>query len=246
MNAILSFVAKVAAALVFLPIHLLASAFVRLINRRVPSVRVQIVYTSGVAFISSEYNPDLTESTGFIVSYMMFLSQYLYACDERQFGPVGKCIEEHIASGDSPNHLPATVLRAVIATFNKREQDALQGLFNYRNRPPISYIEGTTSESKMAKHSICVYRRGQAWSCDVRTSFWMNNILFPISAGILYNYVSDKLGAEEQSTLDSCIVQMFEQYRHTDCRSREEGVSMRVPNSVIRNTLQSASNTLNL
>ncbi len=63
----------------------------------------------------------------------------------------------------------------------------------------------------------------------------MNLILFPITVGLLYEYVTDNIDEEEREILDSCIMQFLVSLESSDYRSMREGANMVQANVVIAN-----------
>jgi len=230
---------KIIAAIILIPFHLISSAISRVWFGKQAVIRLRIVYTSGTAFITSECNSGEQESAHFIAAYVLFLSQYFFSCDKRQVTPVAKCFAAHIANCDPPDQLATVLLQTISATLNPQEKDAVAGLFfSFPNRPPLTYIEGALSGSKIAKYTLTTCKKGDRWLADLRVSLWATIILFPITVGVLYNYVADKLNEDDKALLDSCITQLLAAQKSSDYRSTREGALSLVANRIIAENLE--------
>ena len=221
----------------FAPFHWLISAMSRATHRKNSAVQIQITYVSAEAFITSQRSSDEDEPAYLVAAYLLFLSQYFYLCDERQITPAAKCLTEHIETLGSPDQLATLLLYAVRETLTPTERDAFAELFRYPNTPPLSYAEGTPSGSKMAKYSMTTYKTGNHWEVDPRISLGMDIVLLPITVGLLYHYVSDKIGDENMVLLDSCITQFLAVLESSDFRSIREGARSSIANMVIAKNL---------
>jgi len=238
MRDLLVLLYKVTCGIVFVPLHVVLSVLTRVMNWKHATIQLQITYVSGEAFITSHSAADGERPEYFILAYLLFLSQYFYACDKRQVTPVAKCLGEHVEHCNPPAELAGSLLRTVRATLNQRENDALAGLFRDSFLPPLVYSEGITSMSKIARHTMMIYKRGDLWSIDLRISFAMSTFLFPLTVGILYHYVSDKVGYEKKEVLDSCIMQVLTSQGTSDFRGLREGARLLVPNTIIAENLK--------
>jgi hypothetical protein len=238
MKDILLIPLKIIAAIVLVPFHLIGSVASHLFFRKQAVIWLRIIYVSGKAFITSECNSGEQESAHFIVAYLLFLSQYFFSCDKRQVAPVAKCLADHIANRGPPGQLATVLLQTINTTLNPQEKDAVEGLLlKYPNRPPLTYIEGTPIGSKIAKYTFITYKKGDRWLPGLHMSFWLNNILFPITVGVLYNYVADKLIADDKNLLDSCITRFLAALESSDYRSTREGAWALVANRIITENL---------
>jgi hypothetical protein len=204
--------------------------------RKHATIRLQITYGSGKAYITSQYESDQQEFKYLIITYILFLSRYFFICEERQTKPVSSRLAEYIKRAGSGDQLAGILLETVHATLNQKEKGAVVGLFSFRNLPPLTYTEGTNTGAKMAQYTLTTYKRGDRWSIDFYMSAGPDIILLPITVGILYEYVSDKIGAEYRAVLDSCISQLLAAQELSDCRSARNAT--RLPNMVIANKLE--------
>lgn len=237
MRDLLAILFKIMNIVVFVPLHLIISATSRAIFSKRATIRLRVVYVSGKAFITSECDSGQQESAHFIAAYLLFLSQYFFSCDKRQVTPVAKCVADHIENCGPPGQLAKLLLQAIVATLNQREKDAFAGLFSFPNCPPLTYIEGAPTGSEMGKYTLITYTKANLWVADLRVSFWLNTILFPITVGVLYNYVADKLSDNDKALLDSCIMQLLAAQESSDYRSTREGAWSLAANRIIAENL---------
>jgi hypothetical protein len=226
-------------AIILLPLYLVVSVVSRILLHKQLAVTLQVEFASRSAYITARYGVGQQEAPNLIVAYILFLSQYFYACDKRQVQPVAKCFADHIESRASRYQIADSLLATIRKTLNIQEARAYEDLFRYPFLPPMIYTEGTATGRKEAKYTIATFRRGQNWSCHLRTSMWMNLILFPLAVGLLYQYVTDTVDEDEREILDTCLTQFLGELESSDYRSLREGANMVLANTVIARTLSS-------
>jgi hypothetical protein len=89
----------------------------------------------------------------------------------------------------------------------------------------------------MAKYSLSTCKKGDRWFASVHVSWWAILVMFPITVGVLYNYIADKLNDSDKALLDSCITQLLAAQDSSDYRSMSEGASYLTANRVIAENL---------
>ncbi len=204
--------------------------------RKYAAIQLQIAYGSGRAYITSECESDQQEFKYLVVAYLLFLSRYFSICDERQIKPVAKRLAEYVKDAGPADQLAGVLLETVHATLNQNEKGAVAGLFSFRNLPPLTYAVGTYSGPRMAQYTLTTYKTGDLWSIDFYMSAGPDIVLLPIAVGILYHYVSDKIGAENRTVLNTCVSQLLAVQESSDCRSARGAT--RLPNMVIAKNLE--------
>jgi len=204
--------------------------------RKHAAIRLQIAYGSGRAYITSQCESDQQEFKYLVVAYLLFLSRYFFICDERQTEPVANRLAEYVKRAGSDDQLAGVLFETVHATLNQNEKNAVAGLFSFRNLPPLTYAEGTNAGARIAQYTVTTYKTGDRWSIDFYMSAGPDIVLLPITVGILYQYVFDKIGADYRTVLNSCISELLTAQELSDCRSAQNAT--RLPNMVIANKLE--------
>lgn len=153
-----------------------------------------------------------------IAGYVLFLARYFYICDERQALGVRITLENCIGEIE-PNLLPVRVWEAAKQTFNKMEFQAIYGLFTLGN-PPLGYSIDDPSRS-YAKYSFVVWEQRGHLTSRFHMSAGPDIVLLPLTVGVLYNYVADKLSdRSKKELLDKTVMDLLEAYHSEDCRSQ--------------------------
>lgn len=199
-------------------------------------LRLQITFGPGRAHIVSQCGSAEPSITHLVVAYLLFLSRYFFICDERQTTPVAEHLAKYMKTNSPPSELAGALLETVHVTLNQNEKDAVTGLFSFPNLPPLTYSEGASSGVRMAQYSLTIYKTNDLWSIDFHMSAGPDIVLLPITVGILYHYVTDKIGDENREVLTSCISQLLAAQESSDCRSVLE--ASRIPNMVISKNLE--------
>ncbi len=219
--------------IVVLPFHKLISVFSRSTNRKDAVVQLQIQFTDGDAYIQNESELEEQNPKLLITAYLLFLSQFLYSCDERQIDPVTGTLRELIDDGGDPSLIVPQIMRSISETFNAVEKDAYEGIFGYPNQPPQYFFTGSAPTRPIAKYSLVTYRKREIWLIDLQISFRLNIVLFPLTAGLLYFYTCVEIGDDYISLFDSCLIEFLERLKSIDIRSRTEGARLSLANTII-------------
>lgn len=172
-----------------------------------------------------------------IASYIMFLARYLYICDDQQVHIARGFMLDSVRRSQKPNEIAAKLYEAVFKTLNPVEQDATIKLLKIYSRftslPPLTYSEDKEPSHSYAKYSFYVIKSGRGLTSIFHMSAGPDKILLPLTVGILYEYVVDKIqNREKKDKLDRSIIDLMEGYNSVDCRSRE-GFSM-LPAEIVK------------
>ena len=172
-----------------------------------------------------------------IASYIMFLARYFLTCDYRQVDVVRGFLLDSIRKSQKPNEIAANLYKIVFKTLNPVEQDAVIKLFKIYSRftsaPPLTYSEDKEPSHSYAKYSFYVVESGSRLTSIFHMSAGPDIILLPLTVGILYQYVADKIqNRYKKDKLDRAIIDLLEGYNSVDCRSQEG--SSRLPVEIIK------------
>lgn len=172
-----------------------------------------------------------------IASYIMFLARYFYICDDRQVDIAQDFLLDSVRRSQKPNEIAAKLYETVFKTLNPLEQDAAIKLFKIYSRftsgPPLTYSEAKEPSHSYAKYSFYVIESGSRLTSIFDMSAGPDVILLPLTIGILYEYVADKIrNKDKKEKLDRSIIDLLEGYNSVDCRSRE-GFS-RLPVEIVK------------
>jgi hypothetical protein len=195
------------------------------------AVGIQISYAPGRAHIASQYGSPEQELTHLVVAYLLFLSRYFFICDERQIRAVAQCLADYIGAPSPPGELAGVLLELVHSTLNQNEQTAVAGLFTFPNLPPLTYAEGNAAGRTLAQYTLTTYKTNDLWTIDFHMSVGPDIVLLPLTVGLLYHYVSDKIGKESQAVFNASILELLTAQKSSDCRSVREAV--RISNAII-------------
>ena len=172
-----------------------------------------------------------------IASYIMFFARYFYICDDRQVHIVRDFLLDSVRRSQKPNEIASILYERVFKTLDPAEQDAAVKLFKIYSRvtspPPLTYCEDKEPSHSYAKYSFYVIKSGRGLTSIFHMSAGPDKILLPLTVGILYEYVVDKIrNREKKGKLDRSIIDLLEGYNSVDCRSRE-GFSM-LPAEIVK------------
>ncbi len=161
-----------------------------------------------------------------IAGYILFLARYFYICDDRQIKVVQSLLLNTITNAEKPGAITPKLYEIVFQTLSKAEQEATIGLFKIYNRflpiPPLMYSESEEPKHSFAKYSFLVFERpnDHLLTANFHMSSGPDIILLPITVGILYEYVVNKIqDKDKKNKLDQSIIDLLEEYKLIDCRS---------------------------
>ena len=133
---VVKLVLSVLGVVVFLPLHILGSVLSRILVRKQSAVTLRIEFASREAFITAQYGTGEQEAPNLLIAYILYLSQYFYACDNRQVLPVANCLAEHVGNRGNPCQLTGVLLEAVRGTLSTIEARAFADKFHIRFTHP--------------------------------------------------------------------------------------------------------------
>jgi hypothetical protein len=194
-------------------------------------VKLSVNFTEGDAYIDNDNEEQ--DYTYLIIAYLLFLSQFFYSCDKRQITPVSDSLSKIIEQNEDRFLIVNSIMRSVYNTFSRAEKDAYDGTFRYPDNPPAYYISGPAPIRPKAKYSLVTYTREKHWLMDLRVSFRLNIVYFPVTVGLLYIYTCVEIGDDNILLFDSCVTQFLQLMNSVDFRSRNEGAYSTVANLVI-------------
>lgn len=229
---ILTFIRSVFSFLL-LPLRWLANAF----QKKDGLLEWRLNYGSSFVRIDTKGNADLSDDL-LIAGYLLFLARYLYICDKRQLEVVVNLLKNLVKDSVKQNEIALKIYEEVFKTLNKMEQNALIGLLRTYSKifpvPPLLYSEDEEPKHSLARYRFLVFEHGN--QRNLASAFYMSRgpdiILLPLTLGILYNYVVDKLGdRNKRENLDRLIIDLLEKHTFAELQSLE-GMN-RIPAALI-------------
>jgi len=161
-----------------------------------------------------------------IAGYILFLARYFYICDNRQTKILQDFLLNAVENAEKPGALTPKIYEIVFQTLSKAEQKATIGLFEIYNKflpiPPLTYSESEEPRHSFTKYSFFVFERpsDRMLTSVFHMSAGPDIILLPITIGILYEYVVDKIQSEDKKNkLNQSIIDLLKEYEFIDCRS---------------------------
>lgn len=154
-----------------------------------------------------------------ICGYILFLARYFYICDDRQIEVVRNYLLKEIKGQFDKKLLGRNLCEASIQTLSERERKAVSMFFPLG--PPLEYAEDDEPVHSFAKYSFLVSQHnGQVYSTFHMQVGTPNIVFLPLTVGILYAYVTDKLrDKDKKKILDRAIIDLLEAHNAVDCRS---------------------------
>lgn len=175
--------------------------------------------------IETKYREQFLADDLLIASYLLFLARYFFICDERQPDVVRNYLLEAIKEKYEISELGGRLYEVVFQTLNQTEKDATLGLlktFSFIAIPPMTFSEGEEPRHSFAKYSFLVFNRGGQLGSTFHMSFGPDIILLPLTVGILYAYVVNKLrDKNKKEKLDRMIIELLEAHDSVDSRSMD-------------------------
>ncbi len=194
-------------AILFSPLRLLSNLFQHKDN----VLEWHFNYGSFLVKIQTTHKDKVLSDQLLIASYILFLARYFYICDDRQTDVVRDVLLDSLKKSHNPGELASILLGATFQTLNQREQEAANGLFNSSFIPvpefPLTYSENEDPRHSLAKYSFLVFEHGGSPVANFYMSSGPDIILLPLTVGILYEYVVDKIkDKEKKKILDQSIL----------------------------------------
>jgi len=224
-------------SIIFAPIRWLANL---LTQRKDNVLEWHLNYGPSFVKIQTNHKEQFLADDLLIASYILFLGRYFYICDDRQTNIMRDFLLDAIEKSQKPNEITPKLYEVVFQTLNQMEKDATIGLFKIYNRflpiPPLTFSEDEEPRHSFAKYKFLVFERtGDNGLGNIfHMSAGPDIILLPLSVGILYEYVVNKLrDKDKKEKLDNSIIDLLKKHLVVDCRSMA-GLN-ELPNEVISN-----------
>lgn len=212
---------------IFLIIHLPIQWLINLLFTRKDSL-LEWHFNYGPLFvkIDTKYDKKFLSDDLLIIGYILFLSRYFFICDKRQVQVVREFLLNEIGNSTKSNEIAPKLYEVIFQTLNQKEKDATLGLFKTYNRffpmPPLTYSENDNPQHLFAKYTFSVYKKSGNTGLGhfFQMTMGPDIILLPLTVGILYEYVVEKLQNKDmKKKLDKSIIDLLKGYLTTDCRS---------------------------
>ncbi len=100
------------------------------------------------AFVTARYGTGEQEAPNLVIAYILYLSQYFFACPNCQVLPVANCLAEYVGNWGSASQLTGALLEAVRGTLSTIEARAFSDEISISVGPPITYTEGVAPDGK--------------------------------------------------------------------------------------------------
>jgi len=221
-------------AILFAPIRWLSNVIIRPKNNL---LEWHLSYGAFFVKIQTNHKEKFLSDDLLIASYIMFLARYFYICDDRQVDIVRDFLFDAVRRSQKPSEIAAKLYETVFKTLNPVEQDAAIKLFKIYSRftgaPPFTYSEDKEPTHSYAKYSFYVIESGSRLTSTFHMSAGPDIILLPLTVGILYEYVVDKIrNSDKKKKLDQSIIDLLEDHKSVGWRSLE--VLNRLPVEIIK------------
>lgn len=202
----------------------------------------------GNVFVNIRSVPSDPPDELLIASYILFLGRYFFICDDRQIDIVQKCIRDAITESIEEHKFAEKIYGTIFNTLNPVERDASYQLFLF-HMPPHGYSEDksfiaptlqnlnhiTQGNRLFAKYSLRILEQNGLLFSYFDMSEGPDVIFLPITVGIFYWYVVDKIrNKENKKRLDRIILDLLQEYTSTDPRSDK---AILLPSIVIKRTI---------
>ncbi len=223
-------------SIIFTPIRWLANL---LTQRKDNILEWHLNYGPSFVKIETKYKEQFLPDDLLIAGYILFLARYFYICDERQIDVVRNFLLNAIGKRESVELMGAKLFEEVFNTLNLQEREIAIKLSNIWGRGiapgfPFLYREDKEPRHSLAKYSFLVFERsgGNGLGHIFHMSAGPDIILLPLTVGILYEYVVNKLrNKDKKEKLDNSIIDLLKGHSAVDCRSMAGQTEL--PNEVI-------------
>lgn len=222
-------------SIIFAPIRWLVNS---LTQRKDNVLEWHLNYGPSFVKIETKHKEQFLSDNLLISGYVLFLARYFFICDYRQIDVVRNFILDEIGKSKKSNEITPKLYEVVFQTLNQIEKDAMFGLFKIYNKflpmPPLTFSEDEELRYSLAKYNFSVFERssGNGLGHIFHMSAGPDIILLPLTVGILYEYVINKLrDKDKKEKLDSSIIDLLKNHSTVDCRSMAGQTEL--PNEVI-------------
>jgi hypothetical protein len=208
-----------------------------------PIMKIQITYGWGRASFTCQTEAPAQQHIHLVIAYLLFISRYFYICDKRQIAPVRQVLTDHLQGLESPDQLAPAILEVVKASLGKGEKAAFDGQFKYPQLPPTMYVEAGEDidrVERVGQYIFRIYKKRDQWLDDLQVSLGLDTVLLPITVGLLYHYVTDKIPSENRTVLDACIAELLASQASSNFRSLKDATQ--TVNKVIAENLIERAN----
>jgi len=224
-------------SIIFVPVRWLVNS---LTQRKENVLEWHLNYGPSFVKIQTNHKEQFLTDDLLIAGYILFLARYFYICDDRQIEVVRNFLLKEIGKSQKSSEITPKLYEVVFQTLNQMERDATLGLFKIYNRflsvPPLTFSEDEEPRHSLAKYKFLVFERsgGNGLGHIFHMSAGPDIILLPLTVGILYEYVINKLrDKDKKEKLDNSIIDLLKKYLVVNCRSMA-GLS-KLPNEIISN-----------
>lgn len=224
-------------SIIFAPVRWLANSFTQ---RKDNVLEWHLNYCPSFVKIQTRHKEQFLPDDLLIAGYILFLARYFYICDDRQIDVVRNFLLEVVEKSQISNDITPKLYEVVFQTLNQMEKDATLSLFKIYNiflpMPPLTFSEDEEPKHSFAKYDFLVFERssGNGLGHIFHMSAGPDIILLPLTVGILYDYVVNKLrDKDKKEKLDNSIIDLLKKHSVVDCRSMAGQNDL--PNEIISN-----------
>ncbi len=217
-------------SIIFAPVRWLANS---LTQRKDNVLEWHLNYGSSFIKIQTNHKEQFLPDDLLIASYILFLARYFYICDDRQEDVVRNFLLNTINKSEKTDRITSKLFYAVLETLTQMERYVAYDLFE---APPMIYSENEEPKHSFAKYKFLVFERagGNRLGHIFHMSAGPDIVLLPLTVGILYDYVINKLrDKNKKEKLDNSIIDLLKKHSAVDCRSMAG--QNELPNEVISN-----------
>jgi len=217
-------------SIIFAPVRWLANS---LTQHKDNVLEWHLNYGSSFIKIRTKHKEQFLPDDLLIASYILFLARYFYICDDRQEDIVRNFLLNTINKSEKTDRITSKLFYEMLETLTQMERHAVYGLFE---APPMIYFENEEPKHSFAKYDFLVFERagGNGLGHIFHMSAGPDIILLPLTVGILYDYVMNKLrNKDKKEKLDNSITDLLKKHSGVDCRSMAG--QNELPNEVISN-----------
>lgn len=182
-------------------------------------IEVQLTFSNTVCSIKTEAKSGYSRDELLLSAFLMFISKYLYICDDRQTEPVKNVLRKiPNYSEKSTIAFGEAIYKTAFLTLSEAEQKAVMGLF-FMGIPPLTFSEDDKVNYKMAEYTI---RISPKLAIYFLMSAGPDIILLPLTLANLYEYVMEKIEDKKKKDLAVELTkQLLEGYDTVNCKSNE-------------------------
>lgn len=226
---ILRFILSIIFWIIFTPIKWLENS---LTKRKDNILEWHLNYGPSFVKIETNYKGQFLCDDLLIASYILFLAKYFYICDNKQVDVVRNFLLEEIEKSEKPNIVTVKLYELIFQTFNQRDKNIIN---KFLPNPPLTFSEDEEPVRSVAKYTFSVFKHSNDNGLGhiLHMSFGPDILLLPLTVGILYEYVVDKLEDKgKKEKLNNLVIEMMKKHSSVDCRSIKG--QNELPNEIIK------------